>query len=151
MQARVQFRAFEPQDLAELEQMIFALYREDEYGRPMTPEKIRMTVDELSRHPERGGIVVFTVDNTIVGYAILIYCWSNEFGGELVTVDELYIKEAWRGRGIGTRFFDSLASDRRDGAVGVQLEVTPFNQRALAYYERLGFRRSANTFLMKPL
>lgn len=147
--ARVRFRPFEPQDLAELEQMIFALYREDGYGAPITSEKIRMTVDELSRHPRRGKILVFTVDDAIVGYAILIYYWSNEYGGELITVDEVYVKEAWRNRGIGTRFFDSLESDRPGDTVGVQLEVTPSNRRALTYYERLGFKRSRNTHLMK--
>jgi GNAT superfamily N-acetyltransferase len=149
--AGVQFRPFESPDFAELGQMIVALYREDEYGQPMTSEKIRMTVDELSRHPERGKILVFAVDDAIVGYAILIYYWSNEYGGELTTVDELFVKEAWRNRGIGTRFFECLASDRTRGTKGIQLEVTPFNRRALAYYEKLGFRRSGNTFLMKTL
>jgi ribosomal protein S18 acetylase RimI-like enzyme len=148
---RVRFRCVELADLAELEQMVFALYREDEYGQPITSEKIRMTVDELSRNPQRGKIVIFTLEGAIVGYAILIYYWSNEYGGELVTVDELYVKVPWRNRGIGTRFIDSLASNCPRGTVGVQLEVTPFNRRALAYYEKIGFRRSGNTFLMKLL
>jgi GNAT superfamily N-acetyltransferase len=147
--ARVQFRAFEPRDLPEVEQMAFALYREDDYGQPMTSQKIRRTTDELTARPDRGTILVFTVDTAVVGYAILIYYWSNEYGGDLITVDELYVKDAWRNRGIGTRFFDYLASEHSRRAKGVQLEVTPVNRRALEYYERQGFRRSGNTFLLK--
>ncbi len=145
----VQFRPFLPPDRAELERMIFALYREDEYGQPVTSEKIRVTVDTLSHHPERGKILVFAAGEELVGYAILIYYWSNEYGGELVTIDELYVKESWRNRGIGTRFLESLVSEHAGGAKGIQLEVTPFNRRALAYYERRGFRRSGNTLLIK--
>ena len=145
----VQFRPFQPPDRAELERMVFALYREDEYGQPVTSQKIRMTVETLSRHPERGQILVFAAGEELVGYAILIYYWSNEYGGDLVTIDELYVKESWRNRGIGTRFIESLVSEHARGAKGVQLEVTPSNRRALAYYERRGFRRSSNTFLMR--
>jgi hypothetical protein len=52
------FRAVCDHDLPNLEQMIFALYREDEYGEVMSRQKIQYTVQELMQHPEKGTIIV---------------------------------------------------------------------------------------------
>jgi ribosomal protein S18 acetylase RimI-like enzyme len=148
---KVYFRPFQPSDLTELKQMVFALYQEDSYEQLMTTQKIQQTVDELTDHPERGKILIFTLNVNIVGYAILIYDWSNEYGGVLMTVDELYVKGAWRNRGIARQFFDYLSSSASEKIKGIQLEVTSKNQRALAYYKKLNFKLSANTLLMKLL
>ena len=50
----VEFRDFQPEDRAELRQMIFQLYQEDPEGEPITGDKIDNTVRELSDHPEKG-------------------------------------------------------------------------------------------------
>jgi ribosomal protein S18 acetylase RimI-like enzyme len=143
------FRTFQAEDLAELQQMMLALYQEDSYDQPMTPEKARRTAEMLTQHPQRGGILLFIVDNVIAGYAILINYWSNEYGGDLITIDELYVKPPWRSRGIGRRFFEYLSEQRPNYVTGMQLETSPANQRALAYYRTLGFEPSSHTFLMK--
>jgi GNAT superfamily N-acetyltransferase len=148
---KVDFRPFQPSDLFELEKMVSTLYEENSYEQPMTTQKIQRTVDELTNYPERGKILIFTLNVNTVGYAILIYYWSNEYGGVLTTVDELYVKEAWRNRGIGKEFFDYLSSSASEKIKGIQLEVTSKNQRALAYYQKLGFKLSSNTLLMKLL
>lgn len=147
----VQFRTFIESDLSELKPMIMALYAEDADGEPMSSEKIQRTVQELMSHPNKGQIIVFCMDDAVVGYAILLYVWSNEYGGNLVTVDELYVKRPWRGQGIGTAFLRSIGPS--DGVLvkGVRLEVTPTNERALAYYLRQGFEPVANRHLLKKL
>lgn len=143
------FRTFQSEDLAELQQMMLALYREDQYDQPMTPGKVRRTVEMLTQHPQRGTILIFDVDAAITGYAILIPYWSNEYGGDLITIDELYVKPPWRSRGIGRCFFDYLSEQRSQHTIGMQLETSPGNRRALAYYRTMGFETCANTFLLK--
>ena len=108
-----QFRLFCMDDLAELEQMILALYREDPPGEKMSLKKIRRTVQELLSHPEKGNINIFCVDDTVVGYAIVIYYWSNEYGGNIASIDEFYVKPLWRGKGIGTSFLELVATRQR--------------------------------------
>jgi len=61
--------------------MISALYSEDRGGKPITDEKILQTVTELGRNPCKGEIVIFEKDNMTIGYSILIFYWSNEYGG----------------------------------------------------------------------
>ena len=131
--------------------MIRALYEEDAYGQPMSDEKIQRTVRELRARPQKGQITIFEVSQIIVGYAIVIYHWSNEYGGDIACIDEIYVKPAWRGRGIGTAFLDDTASSQGGLLRGLQLEVTPKNDRVMAYYLRRGFTPCANRCLVRGL
>ena len=145
----MEFRRFQPDDRAQLRQMIFQLYEEDPDGEPISDEKIDRTISELSRHPQKGRLMVFVEAGEIVGYSILINYWSNEFGGNVLNIDELFVKEAWRSRGIGSRFIDSLCVDTENNAVALELEVNPSNHRARACYERLGFESSDSLHLSR--
>ena len=128
------FRNFVEEDHDELNKMILALYKEDAYGEPMSRAKIARTIDELMRHPEKGKITIFEIGKCVVGYAITIYFWSNEFGGNVAAIDEFYVKAEWRNKGIGTTFLDDAAHSVKGNIVGLQLEVTPSNVRAFNYY-----------------
>jgi GNAT superfamily N-acetyltransferase len=145
------FRAFCDHDLPELKQMIFALYREDAYGEVMSCQKIQRTVQELLWHPEKGTITVFGVGEAVVGYAIVIYCWSNEYGGNIASIDEFYVKPSWRGKGIGTSFLEYVAAAEGGSVKGLQLEITPVSERVLAYYSQHGFEPTKNRHLFKKL
>ena len=145
------FRVFNNADLSELEQMILALYQEDPPGEEMSHQKIRRTVEELLSHPEKGIITIFCVDDAVVGYAITIYYWSNEFGGNIASIDEFYVKPLWRGKGIGTSFFEHFVFDNAGNLKGIQAEVTPVNKKAFKYYFRKGFTPTVNQNLFKKL
>ncbi|MEW6444258.1 MAG: GNAT family N-acetyltransferase [bacterium] len=152
MQEGFHFRAFGRDDLPELEQMVLALYQEDPPGEEMSREKIRRTVEELTLRADKGVILLFWAGRAVVGYAIVIHYWSNEYGGNVEVIDELYVKPPWRGKGIGTAFLGHLcAAGEGGGTKGLALEVTPANQRALAYYRRQGLRPAKNRHLFKKL
>ncbi len=147
----LEFRRFKEADLPLFEQMVLALYREDEPGKPMSSEKVQRTAKELVLHPHKGEITLFQIKEDVVGYAILIHLWSNEYGGHIVSVDELYVKPAWRKQGIGTAFMDYISETSEAHVKAIQLEVTPTNKRALAYFMRQGLTPSANYHLLKRL
>ncbi len=134
------FRKFKPADAKILAKLIMALYREDSTDQSMTPQKISRTIRELSKHPSRGVILVFEADKKVVGYCILINFWSNEYGGNTLFVDELYIVPAYRNRGIGTSLIKFLIKSRFNKLVGIQLEVSRANQKAKRFYKKLGFK-----------
>ena len=74
-----------------------------------------------------------------VGYALLIHYWSNEYGGMLLFLDELFISEPFRGKGIGAAFLEALKAGVFYKTVGLVLEVMPSNERALKLYLDHGF------------
>ena len=73
------------------------------------------------------------------GFAYLTYFYSCEAGGTVVMLEELFVKEALRGQGIGQQFFQWLYRQYPD-AVRFRLEVTHGNPAA-RLYERNGFQR----------
>ncbi len=138
-------------DPAELEEMIEGLYAEDPEGEPISHTKIQSTIQELTRYPEKGRVVIFKAESDIVGYALIIFYWSNEYGGNILHIDELYVKKAWRNQGIATQFFAALPLAEMPSVKALQLEVTPSNLHAQTYYERLGFQASTNVHLVQTM
>lgn len=139
-------RATENEDNLIVE-MCLALNQEDP-GEPMGEAQIRRTLAALREDPVRGRAVVAETLSEVVGYALLVSFWSNEYGGEICAIDELYVKPSHRGRGISTRLFDAVTNDRSLWPlrpVALELEVAPDNARARALYERLGFRARNQT------
>jgi ribosomal protein S18 acetylase RimI-like enzyme len=129
-----------------------ALYTEDAGTVPVGAEQIRHTLRELRAQPIRGRVVVLEERGQVRGYAIAVSYWSNELGGELCHIDEVYVDPEVRGRGHTSALVDSLA--RGDGPwsgtpVALQLEVSPSNVRARALYERLGFEPMRNLSLRR--
>ncbi|MGH8012031.1 MAG: GNAT family N-acetyltransferase [Candidatus Binataceae bacterium] len=120
-----------------------ALYAEDPSPAPVAPEQVRNTLAKLRAEPYRGRVVVCDIDGCPVAYAFLISFWSNELGGEVCVIDELFVVPASRSRGLATALFARLANREHAlwpaRAVALALEVTPHNARARALYERLGF------------
>jgi GNAT superfamily N-acetyltransferase len=123
--------------------MCIALNAEDPGPRPVPSENMRRTLRELRQASVRGRAVVLEVDGRIRGYALLVSFWSNELGGEVCTIDELYVEPEHRGCGHATRLFECLSARSEpwlESIVGLALEATPDNVRARRFYERIGFR-----------
>lgn len=161
------WRASTTNDHDRIARLMLALYAEDPAPRPPGRDGCLMTLAELERHPLRGVAVVHEPERAgseparsevagapdIDGYALLCSFWSNELGGEVCIIDELFVAPEARGQGAATELVQGLRERRwpwfRD-AVAVELEVTPSNARARALYERLGFRPYENA-LMRAL
>jgi ribosomal protein S18 acetylase RimI-like enzyme len=74
------------------------------------------------------------------GYLILTYCFSVEFGGRYGLIDEIFLREEFRGRGIGRKAIGFLLEQcRKERVRAVRLEVERHNVRAQRLYEREGF------------
>jgi GNAT superfamily N-acetyltransferase len=128
--------------------LCLALNAEDPGPQPVGAEQVQRTLATLRREPWRGRAVVLDPQGQPVGYALLISYWSNELGGELCTVDELFVAPPFRNQGHASRLLERLASGRDEwsrDAVALGLEVTPENRRAWSFYERLGFVGSNRT------
>jgi ribosomal protein S18 acetylase RimI-like enzyme len=126
------------------------LFAEDPAPMPVPEQHTHETLARLRAEPVRGMAIVLQVDNALAGYAFLISYWSNELGGEVIVIDELYIRPAYRRRGLATALLIQLAGENSfwpRKAVALELEVTPQNKAASALYFRLGFRPIKNARL----
>ena len=131
-------------------EMSLALYGHDSSPGAVSEPQIRATLDRFRREPIRGRAVVLEEHGSIAGFAFLVSFWSNELGGEVCTIDELYVKPQSRQRGHSTSLVVALREDRSlwpARPVALELEVSPTNQRARALYDRLGFLPRHNATL----
>lgn len=122
---------------------------------PFNRSMMRRTLEEILVNPLRGAVAVLELAGQCCGYCLLISYWSNEFGGEVCAIDELYVEPRFRGRGLATQLIQTLASGASliwpRQAVMLQVEVYRTNPRARALYERLGFEPSPNHSLALAL
>ncbi len=80
---------------------------------------------------------VFENGNEIQGYAMLAKSFSTEFGKPCIWIEDLYIKEGYRGLGLGSQFFEYIEGKYKD--VLFRLEVEEENERAVKTYKKNGF------------
>jgi ribosomal protein S18 acetylase RimI-like enzyme len=104
------------------------------------PARAREGVRGLRADPALGRVWLLRVGAEAVGYLALTVCWSLEFAGRFALVDELFLREQWRGQGLGARALELAVEGCRElGVAAVRLEVDVANPRAIALYRRLGF------------
>jgi GNAT superfamily N-acetyltransferase len=79
------------------------------------------------------------VDGEAVGFALYLGDYSTFAGRAGIIVEDLFVIEAARGRGIGRRLLARLArASRERGGTTLSLNVLDWNP-ARAFYDRLGF------------
>ena len=80
---------------------------------------------------------VFEGEGNLLGYGMLAKSFSTEFGRPCIWIEDLFIKEAYRGLGIG-RAFIAFTENRHPGAL-LRLEAEEENERAICLYRKCGF------------
>lgn len=131
-----------------------ALDAEDPGVCPADAARMQRTLGLFEHEPGRGRCVVLDEGGSLQGYALLVPYWSNELGGLVCCIDEMYVGPLARGRGRGSDLLTQLSTGTigfGDSTVALQLEVSPSNSRAQVLYERLGFRQARNATLVRPL
>ena len=80
---------------------------------------------------------IFENEEEIVGYGMIAKSFSTEFGKTCIWIEDLYLKEDYRGEGIGSSFFAYL--EKEFPHTIMRLEVEEDNKRAVAVYKKNGF------------
>jgi GNAT superfamily N-acetyltransferase len=75
-----------------------------------------------------------------VGFIALVFSFSLELGGRMAFIDELFIEENFRGKGIGRRTVQLVIDEARQLDMrNLMLEVNELNLPARRIYEKAGF------------
>jgi ribosomal protein S18 acetylase RimI-like enzyme len=137
-----------PDDLDRLEPMVAAYHAHE--GIDTTKEQRRTALA-----PILDGSLPFGVAYLIgprrspVGYIVVSFGYSVELGGIDGFVDEFFIRESVRGRGMGTEVLGKLLPAlSQNGVRALHLEVARDNDAAQRLYTRAGFRMRDRYALM---
>lgn len=109
-------------------------------------------VQAALRNGSLGRIFLIFTGDDVAGYFVLTFCFSLEFHGRFGMVDELYVREKYQGRGIGTQA-EALAATicKNEGLRALRLEVGKENPAAESLYARLGFNVEPRKIMTKWL
>ena len=102
-------------------------------------ENIANSFDLFLEGTPYGDAFILEHDGATVGYGVLAYTHSQEAGGRVVWIEEIYVKDKYRGCGFGSKFLEFVKENVT--ARRYRLETEPENERAAALYRRHGFER----------
>lgn len=132
-------RRYEASDRSTVTEMFDEFYHSPAVLHPIPRAHFEKTLNEA----EAGNpcVRLYLIENggQTAGYALLALTFSNEAGGDVVWLDEIYIRPEFQGKGLGNEFFDFLEKEFASAA-RFRLEVESDNEDAVRLYKRRGFR-----------
>lgn len=129
----ITFKPLEIKDITAITLMMQDFYTIDNY--PMDVEVTKTLFQEFISNEKLGKSWLIYSKNEIVGYMILTFVFSFEYGGKIAFVDELFIKETARGKGIGKEAILFVQAEVPKLSLKLlYLEVEPHNENAQKLY-----------------
>lgn len=118
--------------------MAKAFYESDAVLENVPRENFEKTFDLLMKGTPFAKGYIFEEKEKILGYALLALTHSQEAGGEVVWIEEIYLLPEERGKGVGKEFFSFLEKEF-PSARRFRLEVEKENEKAVSLYKQMGF------------
>jgi ribosomal protein S18 acetylase RimI-like enzyme len=149
MEAHIDFATAD--DLAAMADLLgelFALESDFAPGRAKQLDGLRLILDD----PGIGKLFVLRVDGRVTGMANALLTVSTAEGRRVALLEDVIVAAGFRGRGFGRRLVEHvLAWAAANGLARITLLADKDNAPALAFYERLGFERSAMRVLRRTI
>lgn len=102
------------------------------------PEGVTNSVEQMKAEKDFFGCHVAEHDNEIIGIAIYFFAYYTWVGKSLY-LDDLYVKEDFRGRKVGTKLLKKVFEvAKKENCKRVRWQVLNWNNPAIALYEKCG-------------
>lgn len=145
------YHAATASDIELLLRLMKSLQQDDPWSVPFREEKVREILQELLESPHAGRAFLIFSGERCVGYLVLSFDFSLEYGGKNAWIDELFVERAFRGKGVGAKTLEfAFQAARECGAKVLHLEVNRGN-RAIDLYRRHGFEEHDRYLMSKRL
>ena len=134
------FRNITPADREIVIPMVVDFYHSDAVDHEVPVEIMERSFAAASdpAEPLLRGVLVCDGEE-VVGYVYITFCYSAEVGGRCVFIEEIFLKEQFRGMGLGREIMAWLEREYPE-ARRFRLEVTQVNKQAIRLYEGSGYK-----------
>ena len=134
----IQFKPLIISDIETVVLMMQEFYAIDNYPIDVDISKILLTQFITNKTLGKAWLIIF--NDEIVGYIILTFVFSFEYQGKIAFVDELYVTEKARGKGIGSKAIEFVKVQSHKLSLKlIYLEVESHNKKAQNLYIANGF------------
>ena len=114
-------------------------YHSEAVLHPVDQANIVNTFHELMRSDTYAECYILETEGKTAGFVLIAKTFSQEAGGIVCWIEEIFIRPEFRGKGIATEFFAAYEEMEPVGTKRWRLEIEPGNKKAQALYERRGF------------
>ena len=135
----ITFRKFEEKDRDIFFSMVKKFYAPPAVLHFPSDEVMMSSFDAALEIPELVKGYIFECDDETAGYAVVSMKFETEVGGMAAWIEELFVEESFRSKGIGSTFFEHLKKELSGRMKRIRLEVGDENDGAKKLYERIGF------------
>jgi GNAT superfamily N-acetyltransferase len=102
----------------------------------VTEERLRMTL--FGRTPRANAVIAYC-DDLPVAFAIYFFNVSSFDGRSGLYIEDIFVRQAFRGSGIGRELFAFLSQKAvQEGCGRIELSVLDWNEQAIQFYKKLG-------------
>lgn len=86
-------------------------------------------------------VILAELDGAVAGFALFFPNFSTFLGRPGLYLEDLFVREQYRGRGIGQSLLTAVARIARERSYGrLEWSVLDWNERAMRFYHRLNAR-----------
>ena len=102
------------------------------------PEKMTNTLDQMKQEEDFIKGFVVRDNGKIVAYVTFFFAYYTWVGKSLY-MDDLYVTQDYRGRGLGTLLIENVKRFAKDnGCKKLRWQVSDWNKPAIGFYKSLG-------------
>lgn len=114
-------------------------YNSSAVDKPVPREHFEQGFDEMMRSDVYVQGYMLVCDGNNVGYCVTMKTYSVEAGGITIWIDELFVLEEYRSKGLGRELFKYIEENGDKKLRRIRLEVELENGRAISLYKKMGF------------
>ena len=126
-------------------------YHSDAVEKPLPTEKLTAVFEEMIRSDVFLEGFILEYNGESAGYCVTSKAFQTEAGGITLWIEDIYIREQFRGKGLGNELFDFLFRHFEGKVKRYRLEAEPDNKPAMGLYIKNGFRTLEYTQLIKDV
>jgi GNAT superfamily N-acetyltransferase len=132
-------RKFVPEDREDYISFSTEFYNSSAVDKPVPREHFEQGFDEMMRSDVYVQGYMLVCDGNNVGYCVTMKTYSVEAGGITIWIDELFVLEEYRSKGLGRELFKYIEENGDKKLRRIRLEVELENGRAISLYKKMGF------------
>ena len=103
-----------------------------------TPAKVSITPEQMAKDQEFFNCLVAIDEDKIIGFATYFFAYYS-WSGKAVYLDDLYVTDAYRGKGVGSQLFDKvLETGKAENCKKMRWQVSQWNKKAIDFYKDRG-------------
>lgn len=132
-------RKFVPEDREDYIRFSTEFYNSSAVDKPVPREHFEQGFDEMMRSDVYVQGYMLVCDGNNVGYCVTMKTYSVEAGGITIWIDELFVLQEYRSKGLGRELFKYIEENGDKKLRRIRLEVELENGRAISLYKKMGF------------